>query len=177
MTDSATQTAAAEDLVSKQTSQDPEECSEKDEAPQNMSTCSEVILTCTICHKTYQSSTELDNHIEDTHGCHPPPNSPTPEPVESDSVCDYCSDVFPTPELLQEHLSTKHVTDYISCDSCKLRFQTKDDQTAHAQACHVAPPAAPDQRTTCPSPTDDSDLTPSTVPSSIQSPATSSQQL
>ena len=176
VSDSATQTTKDGDHVplSKRTAPLAEDCSHG-EAPQDLSTHSEEILTCTVCNGTHQSSTQLDEHMEFAHDCHLHPPAGRPESEVNGESCDYCSNVFPTQELLQVHISINHATDYIHCNSCMLRFQTKQKQEEHAQACHRALPVTPTQSATCPPATGSRTLSSSILHSSVQSASTSSQ--
>ena len=105
--------------------------------PVDTSESSETILTCTICNENFQCTTHLDEHMENAHDN----QSSTTIPTEGNSnhvgsVCDYCSDTFTNPTLLQDHVSTKHASDYISCDFCKLRFQNSQRLNVHVKAYH-----------------------------------------
>ena len=183
MTDSATQTAADNVPLSKPVAPLPEDCNQSAEAPLDMSTHSEEILACTICQGIFQSSRELDEHMEDAHDCPlpPPPVDPpveTPESEVNSKICDYCSNVFLTEDLLQIHISDKHASDYIHCNSCMLRFQTKQKLEEHAQACHAAlPPGTMIQSATCPLPTGSRHPSSLILPSPVQSTSSQSEKL
>ena len=94
----------------------------------------EAILTCTICHNTFQSNQQLDSHMENHHDS---------KPSESSVYnCDFCSDKFTNGRALETHISTKHPADYLSCNNCKLRFQTKQQLSKHLETQHASPSTA-----------------------------------
>ena len=94
----------------------------------------EIILTCTACHKTFQSSQQLDSHMESHHSSQPTESTP--------HNCDFCCDTLPSTRALQTHISTKHPADYLSCNYCKLRFQTQEQLSKHLATQHASPPTA-----------------------------------
>ena len=99
--------------------------------PENL-TETEIILTCTHCLKTFQTNGQLDDHMERSHE-----NNTTKSKDQQNLLCcDFCDLTFSTTSYLQAHISTNHATDYFSCDSCKLRFQAKQDLDKHKAASH-----------------------------------------
>ena len=96
----------------------------------------EIIFTSTLCNKDLKSSQQLDRHVENVHN-----NQATqpPAPVnnlESSIECEYCGETFPTQKLLHLHISSKHATNYIPCNSCKLRFHSKAQLETHMRTSH-----------------------------------------
>ena len=105
----------------------------------------EVVLTCTVCHNTFQSSRQLDDHIERSHGNNRsapgiskvvPNSSTTRSTTDSSHTCEFCTNTFTTKNALQAHVTTKHPTEYLCCNSCKLRFQTRTQLDTHIAAHH-----------------------------------------
>ena len=81
----------------------------------------EAILTCTMCEETFESNTELDNHIESSH---------------SGVKCDFCEQTFSCNLKLQKHKNEKHPAAYIQCKHCMLRFQDSRQLEHHVHTQH-----------------------------------------
>ena len=86
----------------------------------------ETILTCTLCNITLQSDSELNLHLETRHKS------------MSEINCEFCSETFPSTQKYEQHISSKHVTEYLGCKMCKLRFSSRSKLNEHLQASHIS---------------------------------------
>ena len=86
----------------------------------------ETILTCTLCNITLQSDSELNLHLETRHKS------------MSKINCEFCSETFPSTQKCEQHISSKHVTEYLGCKMCKLRFYSQSKLNEHLQASHMS---------------------------------------
>ena len=109
---------------------------------------SEDILKCTICNKSLDSTAHLEEHFETAHD-QPSCASVVPQTTDRRSgkevheiICDHCDENFLSSLLLQEHISARHSTAYLQCQSCMLRFQTRTQLRTHVKAYHE-PPTGP----------------------------------
>ena len=75
---------------------------------------SETILTCTLCHRSLESSSLLDDHLESIHDCKPSSSEKEKTEKKHDKICLYCNNVFESNELLAEHVSQNHSAASIS---------------------------------------------------------------
>ena len=107
----------------------------------------EIILTCTLCQESFQSSSDLDSHMDRIHGNDCSTSTSRGHRQPNPVTCELCSNTFLTKKSLNLHISKSHAADYFSCQSCKLRFQGKPQLDTHIAECHseqsVVPPTSP----------------------------------
>lgn len=75
---------------------------------------------CDLCILTYSTLEGLQYHKQFIH----------------DSICEFCSQTFPTMKLKLQHTNVKHVTKY-KCFACSKLFSTKNSLKTHTKKCYV----------------------------------------
>ena len=115
---------------------------------------SETVLTCTMCSLVSNTTEDLDQHMENSHG-------------NTGAIkCDQCNAMFSSKKLLNIHQSEKHPVHYIQCSLCKLRVQNRSKLELHIKESHGSRNVTPSLA-----------LTPSSVSTSSSEPGPSSKDL
>ena len=86
---------------------------------------SDVLPTCTVCHKTFSTPQNLKSHFSRVHM------------QERNFVCNTCGRGFFEKAQLETHLSShESVTTNLECDVCHLRFKNKKTLYYHKKRSH-----------------------------------------
>ena len=102
-------------------------------------------LECNICKKYATSKKELQDHLQDFHGCGAEKGYVTKFPKRSvkakpvlDRTCDTCKKVFKYPYDLKTHIKIVHekIRD-VKCDHCDFRGSTKAHLWLHKKSHHM----------------------------------------
>ena len=113
----------------------------------------EVVLTCTLCNNSFQSSRQLDDHFQRSHSNDCSAQAKVNNNIvstgftshnttDSSHSCEFCAQIFTTKQALQAHVNTKHPAEYLPCNNCKLRFRTRTQLDTHTPAHHQSSSAS-----------------------------------
>ena len=114
----------------------------------------EDVLKCTICNKTFETSTHLEDHIETAHS------------QLSLLSCCSCDARFSSTKQLEEHISQRHVPLSLPCPDCAMKFKNTLQLSDHVNTHHAQNAAASAQSETLPTDSSASSLAKSSTSSS-----------